>query len=79
MNMIENKLFRELKVLGVTLLLAVILVVIPSTDVSSGQPNGGQPTSVIQVLNITFSDDSPMEDDDIIVSTYIKNNSPNFK
>jgi hypothetical protein len=76
MNMTNNNLFRELKVLGVALILAVILVILPSSDLSSGQPTGGQPTSSFQVLNITFSDDAPREGDDIIISTYIKNNSP---
>lgn len=76
MNMMKNKSFIELEMLGVALLLAITLVVLPSADVSSGQPTGGQPTSSIQVLNITFSDDAPMEGDDIIISTYIKNNSP---
>jgi hypothetical protein len=74
--MTENKLYRELKVLGLALLLVAILVVLPYTDVSNGQPTEGQPANNIQVLNITFSDDAPMEGEDIVISTYIKNNSP---
>ena len=79
MNMVKNRIFRKLEVLGVYLFITVILLVIHFADFSSGQQNigqpmGNQPTNNIQVLNITFSDDTPMEKDIIIISTYIKNN-----
>ena len=69
MNMVKIKIFRDFKVLGIALVLAAILVVIPVINVSSAQSPGEQPTSTVQVLNITFSDDTPMESEDIIIAT----------
>ncbi len=72
------KLNKEIKILVITLILTSILVLIPSTGAQPGSIMD-QPTGMgteVKVLNITFSDDDPMEGDKIVISTYIKNNGP---
>ncbi len=76
MNMTESKIHKSIKIFLIIMVLTSILVFLPTNNAQQGgQPSGMEPE--VKVINVTFSDDEPMEEDKIKISTYIKNNNPN--
>ena len=67
---IKRKLFVTTMIMALTF--SIILVIIPSI----GAENGDMPLSTpdIKIMNITFSDDEPVEDEEITIYTTVLNN-----
>ncbi len=67
-------------ILLVTIILSIISVLPTTVGQQDGMPmapSGQEPAIDLQITDLTFSDDEPLEDDEIVISATIANNGSN--